>query len=78
METGEQIRSVRIKKIEKLREMGINPYPYKFDRTYFSSDILSDFEKLVSNKETVSVAGRIMSIREHGKSAFGDVLDEIQ
>ena len=76
METGEQIRSVRIKKIEKLREMGINPYPYKFDRTHFSSDILSDFEKLVSNKETVSVAGRIMSIREHGKSAFGDVLDE--
>ena len=63
METGEEIRNIRLKKIEELRENGINPYPYKFDRSHFTADIINEFDMLSSNEDMVSIAGRIMSIR---------------
>ncbi len=75
MEAGEEIRNIRIKKVEELREKGINPYPYKFDVSHFSEDIIKEFEKLSSSEEVVSIAGRIMSVRGHGKTGFGHVMD---
>ncbi len=75
LETGEEIRNIRLKKIEELRENGINPYPYKFDRSHFTADIVNEFDILSSNEDMVSIAGRIMSIRGHGKTGFGNVQD---
>jgi len=75
LEAGEEIRNIRIKKVEELREKGINPYPYNFDISHFSEDIIKEFEKLSSSEEVVSIAGRIMSVRGHGKTGFGHVMD---
>ena len=75
METGEEIRNIRLKKIEKLKSQGINPYPYKFERSHFSEDVINQFEKLNTDGDLVSVAGRIMSIRGHGKAGFGHIHD---
>jgi len=73
MDLGE-LRQERISKAEKLREMGINPFPYKYDITHTAADIIDDFESL-AKKKTVSVAGRLRLIRRMGKASFADLHD---
>lgn len=73
LEELNEVMRIRRQKLERLKELGINPYPYKFNRTDFSKDILDQLNKYTGKK--VSVAGRLMSIREHGKVSFGHVMD---
>ncbi len=61
----------RYKKLEEIRKLGINPYPYRFDRKNTADEILKDSEKI---KKTI-VAGRIVSLRPMGKAAFAHILD---
>jgi lysyl-tRNA synthetase class 2 len=56
-----------------LAESGVNPYPCHFDVTHFSDSILTDFQD--DANETVSVAGRIMTIRKMGKASFFHLQD---
>ncbi len=76
----DELRKQRIKEIEELRSKGIEPYPYKFEKTHSTVDVKSAYDdKLTSGEllenEKVSVAGRVMSIRDHGKSAFFHIKD---
>ncbi|HEX7320235.1 MAG TPA: lysine--tRNA ligase [bacterium] len=66
----------RLKKIENLRKMQINPYPYRFDRTHKFSEIKSRFDDLTSSQQAVSIAGRIVAVRGHGKTVFCTLQDE--
>ncbi len=66
-------RDIRIEKIKKLREMGIDPYPSNSYRSVSNEQILKDFKKY-EGKE-VTVAGRLMSFRNHGNIAFGHIQD---
>ena len=34
-----QIIQFRLEKLQKLRDAGVNPYPYNFKQTHFSSEI---------------------------------------
>ncbi len=63
----------RLEKLNALIKAGIEPYPYSFSKTHDAKDIVENFPKYENQK--VSVAGRLMSIREHGKLAFGDLQD---
>jgi len=63
----------RLQKLKELQKLGINPYPYSFDRKNYANEIKENFAKLDGKK--VSVAGRLMSKREHGKLAFADLAD---
>ncbi len=72
-ETLEKIRQVRLEKVKKLRDMGINPYPARTNRTNKNIEIVDNYDEL-EGKE-VTIAGRLMSWREHGKLFFGHVLD---
>ena len=67
------INEDRLKVVEKLRELGIEPYPYSYEVTSFAKEIKERFEEM-EGKE-VSIAGRVISIREHGKSKFMDIRD---
>lgn len=71
----------RREKLERLQEMGINPYPYKFDVTHTSEQILSNPDLLKTeeneNPERVSVAGRIMTRRIMGKASFFNLHDSV-
>lgn len=58
-------------KLAALRELGIDPYPAQVTRSEAISQILGAGEGA-----EVSIAGRLTSIREHGKTIFGDVADE--
>lgn len=72
---------IRLQKLQELRDMGIDPYPYGFDVTHSSRSILEN-EELVKKDdqerdeaETVAVAGRIMTRRVMGKSTFFNLQD---
>jgi lysyl-tRNA synthetase class 2 len=66
----------RRRKLDEIREKGVNPFPYRFSKTHGSQDVLAGFEKLEQEKTTVAFAGRIISKRDKGKTSFAHVLDE--
>ena len=70
-----QIINFRIEKLSKLKELGFEPYPHKYDRTHRSVEILNGYKKL-KNKD-VSISGRVMALRKMGKASFIHVMDEI-
>ena len=77
----EEIKKQRLKEIESLRDMGVNPYPYRYDKELSSAKIKEKYDSAlkageVLENEKVSTAGRIMSIRDHGKSAFFHLKDQ--
>ena len=65
----DELKKVRLEKLKKLRQAEINPYPAEVDR----KDVISKARK--KDGENVAVAGRIMSLRGHGKIIFCDLLD---
>jgi lysyl-tRNA synthetase class 2 len=74
-------QQIRLQKLQELRSMGINPYPYEFDATHSSKQILNN-EGLVkeddqdeTEAEQVAIAGRIMTRRIMGKSTFFNLQD---
>lgn len=69
-------RSVRLGKLEALRAQGIEPYQKETHRTHVCSDLLADFAAFESSKESVTLAGRVMTIRVHGALLFADLHDE--
>jgi len=64
----------RREELEELKRRGINPYPYLFERTDYSKDIIENFSEGASQPD-VSVAGRIVSIRRMGKASFCHIQD---
>lgn len=62
-------------KLKKLKEKNINPYPYKYNRTHSTKDILNNFESLEKEQKEIKTAGRIVSLRKHGKSSFFHIQD---
>ncbi len=71
----EEIRNERIKKIDILTQGGINVYPSKTNRTHTLKKVKENFETLEKEKTKITIAGRVMSIREHGGSIFFDLFD---
>ncbi len=63
----------RKEELHELQQMGINPYPYEFNVTHYSIDIIQNFKE--EEKIDVSIAGRIMAIRRMGKASFCHIQD---
>lgn len=68
-----ELLAVRREKLEALSEQGIDPFGEKFVRTHNTQDILDNFPDM-EGKKTV-IAGRLMSMRVHGKASFADLMD---
>ncbi len=68
MATLKDYRDERLRKLEELRVLGINPYPAQSGRTHMTAQVVADFSIL--ENQTVSVAGRVQGIRKFGKLAF--------
>lgn len=73
MATLKDFRGERLRKLNDLRKMGINPYPSDSNRTHMCLEIASGFDNLEG--QVVTVAGRIVGIRKFGKLAFIVVKD---
>jgi lysyl-tRNA synthetase, class II len=75
MASLEELREERLKKKAILEEKGFNTYPAKSDRTHTIFEFKTQFDVLVDSKESVIIAGRIMSARGQGALAFSDIFD---
>lgn len=66
-------RNVRISKVKKIKELGINPYPNTVNKDKSNKQIKEEFPKLENTK--LWVTGRIMSLRNIGKISFANIQD---
>ncbi len=76
--TLDALSAERRKKREVLAEQGIDPYPSRFDRTATAAELHARHDGLdpdVRTGETVRMAGRLTSIRGHGKLSFATLVD---
>jgi lysyl-tRNA synthetase class 2 len=74
MATLKELRSERLRKLEDIKKLGLNPYPANATRTNELGDILNRFDELEGS--SVTVAGRILNIRKFGKIAFVVLKDQ--
>lgn len=74
MATLKELRDERLRKLDELRQLGINPYPAQTNRTHDLQAIHMDFPELEGT--SVTVVGRIVSIRKFGKIAFIVIKDD--
>lgn len=65
---------IRIAKVKKLREMGIEPWPAFKPVGSNCAQVIKDYNETGQEKE-YSVSGRVMTIRAHGKSIFANLQD---
>lgn len=80
MEKTSNIIEDRRKKIDQLKEMGINPYPAGYQCDLKAKEAVDKFgdidgEKLKEDTTAFNLAGRIMSMRVFGKAAFIHIKD---
>jgi lysyl-tRNA synthetase, class II len=65
-----EFRQARLVKLEAMKALGVNPYPYRFQRSILAADIATQFANLTDGEKpdvaAVEVAGRIRSIRNSG------------
>ena len=76
---SDELRQTRIEKAEQLKQLGINPYAYKWDSTHQAAVLQEKFAELPKGEEDlteVAIAGRIMTRRVMGKLAFFTLQDE--
>ncbi len=75
MEELNPLMQLRREKLQKLADMDVNPYAYFFEQKQHSTEIIENFDNLENS--TVSVAGRMMSVRLMGKAAFFHLQDRL-
>ena len=80
MEEINELIEQRIKKLEELRQLGIEPFGGPFYAEDHASDILNKWntaskEALEVDPVFCSLAGRIISLRDFGKAAFAHIQD---
>lgn len=79
MVMSDQIRATRLQKAEQLRQVGLNPYGYRWQVTHRAADLQEQFADLPRGEEAeleVAIAGRILARRVMGKLAFFNLQDE--
>lgn len=64
-----ELQQARLKKLDSIKHLGVNPYPAKVQRQQTVAQALEKFG------QDVAVAGRLKSIRPHGKITFADLED---
>ena len=80
MDETSELTQQRVRKLEALRREGVDPFPNNFRVTHTSEDIKERFgsvsdEELKSVGETFCLAGRIIAIRDFGKTSFIHIQD---
>jgi lysyl-tRNA synthetase class 2 len=70
----------RLKKLEDLGRDGIDPYPSTFPVTHQAGDLLTRYatadDAALAAAGPVTVAGRVLSLRSHGKASFAHLKDQ--
>jgi lysyl-tRNA synthetase class 2 len=70
---------IRLDKLTNIRKNSKHAYKYSFNKSNKTSEIIKDFDSLdtgESNDTVISIAGRLMAKRNHGKAFFANLQDE--
>ena len=72
---------VRREKMNKIKDLGLDPFGQAFERDAYAADIKAKYgeiehDELESMDASVTVAGRIMFIRKMGKASFFTIKDK--
>lgn len=76
-EDSSRLRDERMRKLKELKDQGVNPYPYTFQRSATAAELIEKYADLAPDTETkdeVKVCGRILN--ERNTWMFVDVYDE--
>lgn len=71
--------AARRHKLASLRARGVDPYPYRFDRTHAVGEIRAAWGNLPPGQRSgaqVRLSGRIVALRRMGRATFADLLDQ--
>ena len=74
----ETLIAQRREKLKTLAAKGVNPYPYHFEKTHSIAHLAKDFAGPLpehGSDQTIRTAGRIMTMRDMGKSCFATIAD---
>lgn len=74
MATLKELRDERVRKLEELKKLGVDPYPAKAARTHKTSEVIEHFDEM--SGQTVTLAGRLINTRKFGKIAFFVLKDD--
>jgi lysyl-tRNA synthetase class 2 len=72
-EETKSLRDIRLEKLARLRERGVDPAPVASVRSHTLNDVASAFDRLEGR--SVAVVGRLTAFRTHGKASFADIID---
>ncbi|MGE5300280.1 MAG: OB-fold nucleic acid binding domain-containing protein, partial [Acidobacteriota bacterium] len=80
MEEINELIKQRIRKVEELKEMGVQPYGQPFPAADHAADLIEKYrdtskEELEAGAVECSLAGRIVAMRDFGKAAFAHIQD---
>ncbi len=73
MVTNEE--QARLKKLAQIKNSKIEPYPARCQRSHTCQQVIVDFKKLVREKSKISLVGRLVLVRLHGKACFAHLED---
>ena len=68
-------REDRLRKLEELKKININPHPAKTEKNNSINIVLAEFEKLQTAGAELKLAGRLRSLRGHGNLTFAHLED---
>ncbi|MBU0666941.1 MAG: lysine--tRNA ligase [Nanoarchaeota archaeon] len=74
----DQLIKERIRKLNEIKEQGIEPYEYRFDQKNHAKELQEKYKHLKKEDKTRNkavVAGRIIILRRMGKATFADLQD---
>ena len=75
-----ELLQVRRDKLKAFEDMGVAPFGHRFEVSHSSAQVKENFDELDfevkgDDAPTVTVAGRLMAVRGHGKAAFAELMD---
>ncbi|MCF7919794.1 MAG: lysine--tRNA ligase [Candidatus Cloacimonetes bacterium] len=76
MDNQNQLIQARQQKMQRLLDMGVNPYPNRSSRSHIIKDLWDNQQKFTDDEQKVTITGRIIALRRQGKVGFGNVADE--
>ena len=68
-------RTARVEKLERLRELGVDPYPHEFRRSHTIAEALAAYHA-DGDAGPVRLAGRLTAVRRMGKASFARIEDQ--
>jgi lysyl-tRNA synthetase, class II len=72
-ENSSEEHHIRVAKAYEMRQKGVEPWPSKKDVKNTAKQVLDEFKE--DSEQEYTVAGRLVALRQHGKTAFAHLKD---